>query len=108
MGVILGSKARENVWKSSADWLAERSSAESVALVAKVPRKVKAAATGGKSKAPTSQPAPLRKAAVLAKPAKPKAASKPVAEVVPAKAAAAIKPKSPARTRKTPANVLQQ
>ena len=108
MGVILGSKARENVWKSSADWLAERSSAESVALVAKVPRKVKAAATGGKSKAPTSQPAPLRKAAVSAKPAKPKAASKPVAEVVPAKAAAAIKPKSPARTRKTPANVLQQ
>lgn len=24
MGVILGSKAREHVWKSSADWLVDR------------------------------------------------------------------------------------
>lgn len=55
MGVILGSKARDHVWKNSADWLAERSDAEALAPKRKAaPRKVAG------SKAPLKAAKPVK------------------------------------------------
>lgn len=88
MGVILGSKARDNVWKNAADWLVERSSGETLAGT---PRKTTAAA---------KKPAGLRKARPSA--ASLKAAAKPLAKSVPASAQSPAKP--PQRTRKKPAS----
>jgi len=64
MGVILGSKARDHVWKSSADWLAERSDFEMLA-----PKRRAAPRKAASSKAPL-------KAAKPASPAKPGMAKK--------------------------------
>lgn len=90
MGVILGSKARENVWKSAADWLAERSQVSSAAPrrknVASKTAGVKAPAKPAKPVAGT-RPSTAKKLPAASKPATPrqplkaaakKAASKPV------------------------------
>jgi polyhydroxyalkanoate synthase len=99
MGVILGSKARENVWKSSADWLAERSSQESTLSLPKAPRKTKATPTV-KVKAPTGKAAAMPKASALPK----SAAQKPVKQAVGKKAGPSKLAASPTRVRKTSAS----
>ena len=94
MGVILGSKARENVWKSSADWLAERSAQETTLAPLKVPRRAKVTAVV-KAKAPTAKAVAMPKAAALPKPAAQKNVNN---KAAPSKAG------SPARVRKAAAN----
>jgi polyhydroxyalkanoate synthase len=89
MGVILGSKARENVWKSSADWLAVRSSQETALAPLKAPRKPRVAAAA-KAKAPATKAVTMPKASALPKPATQKAVKKAVSKkAAPPKTAAA-------------------
>jgi hypothetical protein len=85
MGVILGSKARDNVWKNAADWLATRSSGQQVMVPVKASRK---------PRAPAANAVPLRKAKTTPVEAE-KAAARPAA-------AAKVKPvdtKVPGRKR---------
>ena len=79
MGVILGSKARENVWKNSADWLVERSSKEVVFTAAKAPRKPRAT-SASKVKVPAVKAAAMPKAAALPKPSAAKVIRQPAAK----------------------------
>jgi len=90
MGVILGSKAREHVWKSSADWLADRSKASvtatrrksavgktsSVKVQPKTVRPATAAKPGAAKKLPAA--AQAQKTASPTKAAPKRSASQPV------------------------------
>jgi polyhydroxyalkanoate synthase len=69
MGVILGSKARDNVWKNAADWLATRSSGQQVMVPVKASRK---------PRAPAANAVPLRNAKTTPVEAE-KAAARPAA-----------------------------
>ena len=109
MGVILGSKAREHVWKNSADWLAERSAEQVVSAPAKRPRKSAAKAMVKKSPG-VGRPATAGKAKVLPKPGVAvKAPAKPAtkAKVTPAKVAPLAKTKPPARVSKPAKSAVQ-
>lgn len=98
MGVILGSKARENVWKSSADWLAERSAQETTLAPLKAPRRAKVTAKA-EARAPAAKAASMPKASALPRAAAPKVVKKAVS-----KKAAPSKAGSPTRVRKAAAS----
>ena len=104
MGVILGSQARDNVWKSSADWLAERSN-ERPAPIAKSPRKPRGK-PAAKKIPDAGQSTAARQSKVLP-PARPRAKRASKAKAVPAKAPSITKAKRPAPARNTPGSPAQ-